>query len=330
MKAVIYRSSLSFLSVSLPGLSLSTILWNLYFQPPTYQFHNSTVSNHLLNNVASSSPSEICKRLSHLQGTAHSMWWDPTILVCSRRLQHQECIDVQLSIETSLIEILSRNCLRMGKTCRYRNRSSPEEQTEDEDMAAMQESNIEGFNTTQSSGCYSPPRQDISLAAIEIVQQAEEFSKMMPMPPNCTTTITQDYMPKYVLLQEYIKKNLANDTQIWISCWELWKCSACTCELGLIHPLSSHPKSRCGGHMDAPHLNCDVWTPKRDCQFQPAQFGLHCDGVYSIGIHGLRLVNTSIFPSIHNMLTTKIGTNGQFSLMVILRYSILTMDCFHH
>lgn len=88
----------------------------------------------------------------------------------------------------------------MGKTCRYRNRSGPEEQTEAEDMAALEESNMANFDAAQSLGRYSPPRQDISPAAIEIIQQAEEFSKMVPMPPNCTLTITQDYLPKYVLL----------------------------------------------------------------------------------------------------------------------------------
>lgn len=87
---------------------------------------------------------------------------------------------------------------------------------------------------------------------------------------------------------------VANGIQVWVPCWKLWQCSSCTCELGLIHPLSSHPKSRCGGHMDAPHLNCHVWITKRDCKFQPAQFGLNCDGVYIFGINGVWLVNMPI------------------------------------
>ena len=66
---------------------------------------------------------------------------------------------------------------------------------------------MSSLDPTYSSGRYSPPRQDLSPAAMEVVQAAEEFSNRMPMPPSCALTIMQDYMPKYVLwiISAYLK-----------------------------------------------------------------------------------------------------------------------------
>lgn len=96
----------------------------------------------------------------------------------------------------------SRNCVRLGRECRFSAGSSSTwiEERPEKVITPITQNEWVARNAPHQHTVYycAPHHQHISPRAISIVQQSQAISLARPMPRSCLATISKHYFPKYV------------------------------------------------------------------------------------------------------------------------------------